>query len=294
MGDRRLTAALAVVLALVAVALLGPVLWPWDHTVHPEIVRDAPPSLAHPFGTARTGHDVLGLVVRGLVQSLRVAAVATGVGMTAGTVVGLIAGQRGGWVDAMAMRLVDIVLVVPLLVLAVALAGPGSSWLGVATVIGIIGAAVVARLVRTEVHEAYAQPWVEAVRALGATSASTLWRHVLPRTLGTISVAASTLASVAVGTEATLSYLGVGATVPDTSLGLLVARHHAALFTRPWLAVPPALVLMALVIALHVLGDRLAEHLTGTPGGGADAGEDRRRRRDQAVAGSRPVPLGSG
>jgi peptide/nickel transport system permease protein len=252
------------VLALLALfAFLGPLLWRYDYRFQPEIVSDGSPSLDHPFGTSRSGHDLLGQVMRGTQQSLRVAALAGFLAASIGAVWGAMAGLRGGWLDTLLMRAVDVVLTVPLLavVLVLARGAGGTDWFELGLVIGLFGWAAIARVVRGLAVSVCAQEYVDTARALGASHWRILVEHVLPNVAGTVAVAGTLTASAAVLVEAALSFLGFGITPPDTSLGRLVGTAQDAAFTRPWLFVIPGVFLALLCVALHLVGDGLADAL---------------------------------
>ena len=234
-----------------------------DHTIQPAIVSDAPPSLAHPFGTSRAGHDLLGQAMRATQQSLLVAALAGVLATVLGTLWGAIAGYYRGWVDAILMRIVDVALVVPLLVVVLVLAGgtDGTSWRAVGLVIGLFGWLTVARVVRAVTVSLREHEFIAAARALGAPDTAILVRHVLPHVLGAAVVTGSVVAASAILLEAALSFVGFGIAAPDTSLGLLVADAQGAAFTRPWLFFIPGAVLVALCTAVTFVGDGLRDAL---------------------------------
>ena len=260
----RLATAGAGILALLALfAFLGPLLWKYDHRFQPEIVSDSAPSLAHPFGTSRSGHDLLGQVMRGTQQSMRVAALAGSLAAGIGAVWGAVAGLRGGWLDALLMRAVDVVLTVPLLavVLVLARGARGTDWFELGLVIGLFAWAGIARVVRGLAVSVCAHEYVDTARALGASDWQILVDHVLPNVAGTAAVAGTFTASAAILVEAALSFLGFGIMIPDTSLGRLVGTGQDAAFTRPWLFVIPGLFLVLLCVALHLLGDGLVDAL---------------------------------
>jgi peptide/nickel transport system permease protein len=259
----RLATTGAVVLLLLAVfAFVGPLLWTYDYRFHASIISDRPPSLSHPFGTSRSGHDLLGQVMRGTQQSLRVALTAGMISTGIGAVWGAVAGLRGGWLDALLMRAVDVVLTVPLLVIVLVLAGGGGAgWLGVAIVVGLFGWAAIARIVRSLAVSVCAHEYVDTARALGASDRRILVEHVLPNVAGTAVVAGTVAASAAVLIEAALSFLGFGAAPPDTSLGQLVGTSQDAAFTRPWLFLVPGVFLVIVSVAVNLVGDGLADAL---------------------------------
>jgi peptide/nickel transport system permease protein len=260
----RLATASAIALLLLAVfAFAGPLLWSYDHRLQPEIVSDLRPSVDHPFGTSRSGHDLLGQVMRGTQQSLRVAVVAGLLSAAVGAAWGAIAGLAGGWLDALLMRAVDVVLTLPLLVVVVVLAGGagGAGWFDVALVVGLFSSAAIARVVRGLAVSVCAYEYVDTARALGASDRRILLEHVMPNVAGAAAVAGTLSASGAVLVEAALSFLGFGITAPDTSLGQLVGTAQDAAFTRPWLFVIPGVFLTVVCVAVHLVGDGLADAL---------------------------------
>lgn len=260
----RLATAGAIVLALLAIfAFVGPLLWKYDYHFHAQITTDSPPSWAHPFGTSRSGHDLFGQAMRGTQQSLRVALLAGTVAAVVGVAWGAIAGLRGGWVDALLMRLVDVVLTVPLLliVLVVAAGSSGASWVQVGLVIGLVGWAPIARVVRGLAVSTSRYEFVQTARAIGASEGRILVEHVIPNVAGAAAVGGTVTASAAVVVEAALSFLGFGVAPPDTSLGTLVGSAQDAAFTRPWLFAIPGTLLVVLCLSINLVGDGLADAL---------------------------------
>jgi peptide/nickel transport system permease protein len=263
LGNRAAVAGAGVLLALAVAAFLGPFVHGPDQTIQPDIVSDEPPSLAHPFGTSRVGHDLLGQSMRATQQSLLVAALAGTIATVLGTLWGAVAGYYRGWADAILMRIVDVALVVPLLVVVLVLAGgtAGTSWRAVGLVIGLFGWLTVARVVRAITVSLREHEFVAAARALGAPDTAIIARHVLPHVLGAAVVTGSIVAASAILLEAALSFVGFGVAAPDTSLGLLVAEAQGAAFTRPWLFFVPGAVLVALCTAVTFVGDGLRDAL---------------------------------
>ena len=263
-GANRVAVAGAGVLALLVLfAYVGPVLWRWDHRVHAEIPSDLSPRWSHPFGTTTAGHDLLGQVMRGTQLSLQVGALAAALTALLGTMWGAVAGYCRGWVDSVLMRIIDVILVVPLLVVVLVLAGgpSGTHWWHVAVVVGLFGFAGTARVVRGVVLSLREQEFVEAARSVGASAPRVLFRHVLPHTLGYVVVDATIAASAAILIEAALSFVGFGVVAPDTSLGLLVANAQTAVTTRPWLFYFPGAFLVVLCLAIQLAGDGVRDAL---------------------------------
>lgn len=258
-GQRAAVAAAVGLLLLVAFAFVGPMLWRYGHVLHRDIPVDQAPTWAHPFGTDRAGHDLLGQVMRGTRQSLLVGVGAAALSTTIGAAVGLVAAARRGWVDALLMRLVDVALIVPGLVVVLVVAGTtrGTSWARVALLIGLVSWPRLARVVRGLAASELQREYVEAARAIGAPPRRILARHVL-RNLGpAVAVDATFAVTVAIVSESVLSFLGFGFTVPDTSLGLLVSNGQDAIATRPWLFYIPGAFLTVLCVLVHLVGDGL-------------------------------------
>jgi peptide/nickel transport system permease protein len=183
----RLAVGSLIVLILVALfAFVGPLLWTYDHTIHREIPPGVRFSWEHPFGTTRQGHDFLGQVMRGTQQSLKVGAVVALMVSGFGSVYGAIAGFYRGRVDAIMMRLVDIILVIPLLAAVLVLSSMlrGTTWWHVAVIIGAFGWTSTARVVRGVVLSLREQEFIEAARAMGASDRRIIFRHLIPNTIG--------------------------------------------------------------------------------------------------------------
>jgi peptide/nickel transport system permease protein len=271
---RRFARERSAVVALVALGLLalfafaGPSLWHYGHTLHRDLPVDQAPTWSHPFGTDRAGHDLMGQVMRGTRQSLLVGVVAAALGTAIGSAVGLVAAFRRGRVDAVLMRLVDVVLIVPGLVVVLVVAGSthGTSWLRIAVLIGLVSWPRPARVVRGLALSEVVRDYVEAARALGLPPRRILTRHVLANVAPAVAVDATFAVTVAILSEAALSFLGFGFTVPDTSLGLLVSTGQGAIATRPWLFYIPGAFLIALCVLVHLVGDGLRAALGPTPG----------------------------
>ncbi len=257
--QRGAIVALGALLLLALFAFAGPSVWHYGHTLHRDIPVDQAPTWAHPFGTDRAGHDLLGQVMRGTRQSLLVGVVAAAIGTAVGTAVGLVAAFRRGWVDAVLMRLVDVVLIVPGLVVVLVVAGStrGTSWLRVAVLIGLVSWPRLARVVRGLAVGELARDYVEAARAMGFAPRRILYRHVLLNLGPAVAIDATFAVTLAIVSESVLSFLGFGFTVPDTSLGLLVSNGQAAIATRPWLFYIPGAFLTALCVLVHLVGDGL-------------------------------------
>jgi len=253
---------LAVVAALAGVALLAPWLAPRDpyHGALPYGLR--PPSAAYLFGTDSQGRDVLSRVLFGARLSLAVGLGSQAIALAVGLALGLAAGYYGRWADAVLMRIADVTLAFPSLLLLIAIAAAVKPSLPVVCiVIGLVGWAGMARLVRGQVLVVRALDYVQAARALGASDARLVSRHILPNVLAPVIIAATLGVGGAIMAEAALSFLGLGAQPPTPSWGAMVAEGRDLLRVAPWVSLFPGLAIGVAVMGLNVLGDGLRDAL---------------------------------
>ena len=219
-------------------------------------------SAAHPLGTDALGRDLLARLAEGLQLSLTVGIAVISIGGVIGISIGIVAAWLGGWVDSLLMRVADIVLSFPGILLAIALAamlGPGVENLILALVaVGWVG---FSRLARAQVLALKHAPFVEASLASGSTAPYIAVKHLLPNIAAPLLVEASFgLAAVIIG-EAGLSFLGVGVQPPNASLGTMIREGTSLMLVEPLLVVWPGLILFMLVMAVNLLGDRLRDRL---------------------------------
>ena len=217
------------------------------------------PSLAHPFGTDAIGRDLLARVIYGSVHSLSGALIAVLVGLAVGTTLGVIAGSLGGIVDDIVMRIVDVLLSIPSLLLSLSiiiLLGFGT--VNAAIAVGIGSIAAFARLVRSEVVKVRASDFVEAAYGSGGTTVQVLWRHVLPNSLTSVFALAALQFGTAILAISTLGFLGYGAPPPTPEWGLLIAEGRNYVSTAWWLTTLPGLVVVAVVVSANRLSSALA------------------------------------
>lgn len=256
---RAAMTSLVLFLLIVIWAFAGPHLWHYSYrNFTPDNSR--PPSFKHPFGTDSSGYDTYAQVMRGTQTSLKIALLIA-LGSTAlGAVWGAVAGFYRGLVDAVLMRVADLVLTLPLLAIALVISSrSGGSWYWIALVIAGLTWAYVARVVRSTVLSLREKEFVEAARALGASDARIIFRHLLPNSLGPVIVNATVLVATGILTETALSFLGFGVQPPDTSLGLLVAQAQTAVDTRPWLFYIPGAFIIAIALTINFIGDGLRD-----------------------------------
>ncbi|WP_380166081.1 ABC transporter permease [Jannaschia sp. R86511] len=214
----------------------------------------------NPFGQDTIGRDYFAQTMQGTQRSLQIALLVGLVSTVMGTLVGAVAGYFGGVTETVLMRLVDVIIAIPLLVLAAVVA---SGTNGTATALGLFLGVVVwtslARLIRGEVLSVKEREFVEAARAMGASPARIIVRHILPNTISTIIVSATLTIALAILLETALSYLGFGVQRPDTSLGLLISDYQQAFATRPWLFWFPGLFIIGIALSINFIGDGLRD-----------------------------------
>ena len=216
----------------------------------------------HPFGLDNSkGRDIFALTMRGVQMSLVVIFVLAVLSVTIGVVIGALAGYFGGWVDSALMRFTDVILIIPLLLLA-AVAGfalRASGVWSVALILGLFLWTGLARLVRAEFLAYREREFVDAAKVAGASSRRIIFKHILPNTVGTIVVSTTLLMGAGILTEAALSFLGFGIQSPEVSLGSLVSEYQGAFSTRPWLFLWPGGFIVAIVLCLQFIGDGLRD-----------------------------------
>jgi peptide/nickel transport system permease protein len=258
---RAAVVSVAVLALILLLAFVVPLWWPYTYTDLTSPVSQ-PPTPAHPFGTDGIGHDAFAQVLRGLQQSIKVALSIALVASSAGVLWGALSGYYRGWADSGLMRLADLILTLPPIALAAALGNSsGGSWWTIALILGGLSAPYVARVVRGTVLSLREQEFVEAARALGASDARIIFRHLIPNAAAVLIVTATLLVATGILAETALSYIGFGVRAPDTSLGLLVSAAQPALTTRPWLFYFPGLFIVAFALSVNFVGDGLRDAL---------------------------------
>jgi ABC-type dipeptide/oligopeptide/nickel transport system permease subunit len=258
---RLAVASLTVFLLLVAFAFLTPLVWKYSYTtITPD--NSQAPSLHHPFGTDNLGHDMFAQVLRGLQQSIKVCLSIAAIATILGAIWGVLAGFFLGFVDAVLMRFADLVLTIPALALAAALANNfGGTWWIIALILGGLSAPYVGRVVRGVVLSLREREYIEAARALGASNVRIMFRHLIPNALAVLIVNATLLVALGILSETALSFVGFGVRAPDTSLGLLVTIGQGAVTTRPWLFYFPGLFIILIALSINFVGDGLRDAL---------------------------------
>jgi len=251
-----------VVVILVALALLAPGIAPWDPN-RPDVrkILDAP-SKAHPLGTDQLGRDVLSRMLYGARVSLAVGFVSVGIATMIGIALGAAAGYHGGTIDALVMRLVDLMLVFPRLFLLLAvLAFLRPSIWTIMAVIGLTGWMSVARLVRAEFLSLKEREFVLWSQSIGASSFRTIWRHILPNAIGPVLVAMTLGIPAAILTESGLSFLGLGVQPPHATWGNILNEGKDAIELAWWLSLYPGFAILLTVLSYNLLGEGIRDAL---------------------------------
>jgi ABC-type dipeptide/oligopeptide/nickel transport system permease subunit len=260
--NRWTLAGLAVVTLLGVAAAGAPWLAPGDPTRGDLTAALRSPSAAYLLGTDAQGRDVLSRVLFGARLSLAVGLASQVIALAAGLALGLTAGFYGRWVDAVVMRVADVTLAFPSLLLLIAVAAAVRPSLPVVcVVIGLVGWAGMARLVRGQVLVTRGLDFVQAARALGASDARLVARHVLPNVLGPVIVAATLGVGGAIMAEAALSFVGLGAQPPTPSWGAMIAEGRDLLRVAPWVSLVPGLAIGVTVMGVNLVGDGLRDAL---------------------------------
>ena len=250
--------------AITLMAIFAKVVAPYNPAYIDPLVFDEAPTPAHLLGTDRVGRDILSRLIFGGQISLSVGVVAVSIYMVIGILLGSLAGYYGGWVDIVITRVIDVVLSFPTLMLIlvlVSLLGPGLR--NIMLVLGFLGWPQVARIVRGEFLRLRSHDFVLAARAVGVQPSRIIVRHILPNAMGPILVAATFGVATAILSESALSFLGLGVQPPTASWGQMLndAQSLTILETKPWVWIPPGMMILVSVLSINFIGDSLRDAL---------------------------------
>ncbi len=263
-ADRRAFLGLGVIGTITLVAIAAPLLARHDPFAIDLRDRLTAPSGEHWMGTDIQGRDVWARLVYGARISLAVGLISQSVALSLGVTLGLLAGYYGRWVDEIVMRLADITLAFPTLLLLIAMVAALEPSLPVVFItVGVVGWAGMARLVRGQVLVVRQLEFVQAIRSLGGSDMRVIWRHVLPNVIAPVVIAGTLGIAGAIMAEAALSFLGLGVPPPSPSWGSMIAdgRDLNQLRNAPWTSLFPGLAIGASVLAFNLLGDALRDVL---------------------------------
>ena len=253
---------LLLIMLFTGLALLAPLIAPYDPTAQSWANVRKAPSLAHWFGTDEVGRDVLSRLLYGARASLVAGGISIAIALSIGAPLGMVAGYLGGFVDALLSRLTDAMLAIPFLILAIALAAfLGPSLGNVMIAIGVSTAPIFVRLTRAQVMTVKVEDYVEGARAVG----NPRWRiavvHILPNIVPALLVQATLSIAAAIIAEASLSFLGLGQQPPAPSWGSMLNSAQRFLASAPWLAIWPGIAIFLTVLSFNLVGDGLRDAL---------------------------------
>ena len=253
---------LSVIATFMMLALLAPWVMPYDPIATSWALVRKPPSALHWFGTDDLGRDILSRVIFGARASLLAGAISVGIALSIGVPFGLLAGYRGGFVDALISRITDAMLACPFLILAIALAAfLGPSLRNAMIAIGISTTPVFIRLTRGQTIGVKVEDYVEAARAIGNPPWRIALFHILPNILPALLVQATLSIAAAIIAEAALSFLGLGQQPPSPSWGSMLNSAQRFLTNAPWMALWPGLAIFLVVLSFNLIGDGLRDAL---------------------------------
>jgi peptide/nickel transport system permease protein len=253
---------LGLITVFILLAVLAPLVAPYDPIATSWSLVRKPPSMAHWFGTDDLGRDVLTRVIYGARASLAAGAISVGIALAVGVPVGLVSGYRGGFVDALISRITDAMLACPFLILAIALAAFLGPSLGNAMIaIGISATPIFVRLTRGEVMSIKVEEYIDAARSVGDSNWRIAVGHILPNAMPALLVQATLSVAAAIIAEAALSFLGLGQQPPYPSWGSMLNAAQRFLTNAPWMAIWPGLAIFLVVLSFNLLGDGLRDAL---------------------------------
>ena len=259
-SNRAAVVGAAFMALFLALAAFAPLAAPYDPIAQDLYNRLAAPSFGHPFGTDDFGRDILSRVIYGTRISLRIGVVCVLIALVAGTAIGLVAGYYGGVIDQILMRLMDLVLAFPSILLAigiVAVLGPGLENAMIA--IGVVAIPQYARLIQASTLTVRESDYVQALRALGAKDLRILGTAILPNCMAPLIVQATLSLATAILDAAGLSFLGLGAQPPTPEWGAMLSGGRELILSAPWVLTYPGIAIFITVLAFNLLGDGLRD-----------------------------------
>ncbi|MFE1625947.1 ABC transporter permease [Brevibacillus reuszeri] len=253
---------LAIIIFFVLIAVFAPMIAPYPYDQGELVMKNKPPSEEHWFGTDYNGRDVLSRVVYGARISLWVGTFSVIGSVVAGTILGLLAGYYGRWIDMIISRVFDIMLAFPSILLAIAIVAIlGPSLQNALLAIAIINIPTFGRLVRSRVLSLKEEEFVMAARAIGMKDSRILMQHILPNSLAPIIVTGTMGIATAIIEAAALGFLGLGAQAPEPEWGKMLSDSRQYIQKAPWTVIFPGLSIMLTVLGFNLIGDGLRDAL---------------------------------
>ena len=251
-----------VILLFILAAVFAPLLTPYSPSQMDLLHRLSPPSPSHIFGTDEGGRDILTRMLYGSRVSLMIGVVPTLLSMLLGTALGMISGYCGGFLDDLIMRIADVMLAFPSMLLAMVIMYTlGDGLINVFLTLTLVNWASVARIIRSGTLQIKKSEYIEAARVTGVPTPVIILRHILPNCVPTLIVLFTLNIPSSILTESSLSFLGLGIQPPSASWGLMVNAGRQYLYTAPWLSLIPSAAIMLIVLAFNFLGDGLRDVL---------------------------------
>ena len=251
-----------VILIFILMAIFAPLIAPYGETEQDLLNRLQDPSLTHLLGTDELGRDLFSRMLYGSSLSIAIGILPSLISLIIGVIAGLVAGYFGGWIDYVIMRIADVMLSVPSLLLAmVVMYTLGTSTINLFVALTMTGWSSVARVVRSHTLSIKESEYVEAARSIGVSKWKIMFRHIFPNCIPSLIVLFTLNVPSAILSESSLSFLGIGIKVPFASWGLIVNQGRQFLFTQPWLCLAPCVAIMIIVLAFNFLGDGLRDVL---------------------------------
>ena len=252
----------AIFICILLITIFAPAVAPYDPMARDIKNRFAKPSPEHVFGTDQLGRDVFARVIHGGRPILGASFAAVTSALAAGLIIGVSGGYRGGWLDTMLMRLMDVMLSFPSILLAILIVATlGLGLLNVTAAIGFSMAPVFARLARSMVITLVYEEYVLAARSLGAPDRHIIWKHILPNMMPPIIVQATAMLAVAIGAASALNFIGLGVEPGTPDWGMMVAEGQRLIFDAPHVPLFPGLVITITVLSVNYMGDGLRDRL---------------------------------
>lgn len=261
-ANRGAMVGLAIIAFLLVIAIIGPAITPHDPFVQDMSNTLAKPGAGHLMGTDQLGRDIFSRIIVGTRISLRVGVSAVAIAVTIGTILGALAGYRGGRLDTVIMRFMDVLLSVPSILLAITFMAAFGKGIDKAIIaIGLVSIPEYARIVRGSILSIKENDYVQAARVIGNNDRRIIFRHILPNVLSSIIVRATLGISTAVLDTAALGFLGLGVQPPLAEWGDMLGRSRSLIFTAPYTLVFPGLAITLTVLAFNLFGDGLRDAL---------------------------------
>lgn len=253
---------LVLIILLIFIAIFAPIIAPYNPYAQNLKDRLLSPDFIHILGTDELGRDVFSRLIYGMRISLTVGLLPTFISMLIGSILGLVAGYYGSKIDFLIMRIADIILAFPSLLFAmVVMYTMGGGLINIFIALSFINWASTARVVRAQTLSLKEMDYVLAAKTVGVGNITIMYRHILPNCLTNLIVLFTLNIPSAILSEASLSFLGVGALPPSASLGLMVVKAKKYLFTNPYLVLAPSIMIMCIVLLFNFLGDGLRDIL---------------------------------